>query len=204
MSQLRLQADFVSCEILYPETRPLGVTFPSYLNLPPVSSQEGIEDYFCNGIFNSELSINEHYSYGNRIKKANKIIHEFSTPYGEEANIVETFDQVEWVIEHFKKFKGNNHCCIEIAKADDLFLKSAPCLRLISYKIINNELYTTVFFRSNDFVGGFPTNLGGIQLLSEFIASEIEIKTNKMFYCSDGLHIYSTCWDLAKKRIGQF
>ena len=46
--------------------------------------------------------------------------------------------------------------------------------------------------------GGFPANLGGIQLLKEYIKDEIGIEDGEMIATSKGLHIYDYTFDLAK------
>jgi thymidylate synthase len=203
--QQRLQADLAVAEINYPEARPLGVVFPENSGIPPVCTQESIEDYFANYLMNADVSVNEEYTYGSRMLNFPSAVHT-----GDMAMIgcpppvkLQGFNQIEWVINHFKESPGNNHCCVEIAKGDDVQLKHAPCLRLLSFKIVNGKLNVTVFFRSWDFWSGFPTNLGGIQLLNEYMASEIGVETGKMFALSDGLHVYTHNVQFALERLGR-
>jgi len=195
--QKRLQADLVAVEINFPETRPLSVEFPEQLNIPPVATQQSIEDYFANYLMNAYVTINEEYTYGSRIL-------EFPHFIPDEHSYSKTrFNQLDWIVTHFKKAPSNNHCVIEVAKGDDVLLEHAPCLRLLSFKIVNGRLNVTVFFRSWDFWSGFPTNLGGIQLLNEYIASEIGIETGKIFAVSDGLYIYTHNIRYALRRLGR-
>lgn len=201
--QQRLQADLAVAELNFPEVRPLGVVFPEQLDIPPVCTQESIEEYFAGYLMNAELSVNETYTYGSRILEFPSYKSVFSKTVGAEVIEETKFNQLDWVIKHFKDAPGNNHCCVEIAKGDDVLLKHAPCLRLISFKIVNGKLNVTVFFRSWDFWSGFPTNLGGIQLLNEYVASEIGIKTGKMFAVSDGLHVYTHNVKFALGRLGR-
>jgi len=211
--QQRLQADLAVAEINYPETRPLGVIFPEQLGIPPVCTQESIEEYFASYLLNAEVSKNEEYTYGSRILNfPSFMLKSFNIKAEEDCSNIETekeqyektkFNQIDWIIQHFKEAPGNNHCCVEIAKGDDVLLKHAPCLRLISFKIVNGKLNVTVFFRSWDFWSGFPTNLGGIQLLNEYVASEIGIPTGKMFAVSDGLHVYTHNVKFALERLGR-
>lgn len=204
--QKRLQADLAVAEINYPEARPLGVVFPENSGIPPVCTQGSIEDYFANYLMNADVSVNEEYTYGSRMLNFPHFI-PIADNLSDELKIKLhrsiSFNQIEWVINHFKEAPGNNHCCVEIAKGDDVQLKHAPCLRLLSFKIVNGRLNITVFFRSWDFWSGFPTNLGGIQLLNEYMASEIGIKTGKMFAVSDGLHVYTHNVQFALERLGR-
>jgi len=205
-AQQRLQASLAVAEITHPEARPLSVTFPEQLNIPPVCTQDSIEDYFANYLMNAELSINETYTYGSRMLAFPRIVTD-KFPYSPDGKLltypIKKFNQIDWIIDHLKAAPGNNHCCVEISKGDDLLLKHAPCLRLISFKIVNGKLNVTVFFRSWDFWSGFPTNLGGIQLLNEYVASEIGIETGTMFVLSDGLHVYTHNVKFALERLGR-
>jgi len=49
-----------------------------------------------------------------------------------------------------------------------------------------------------DLWAGFPSNLAAIQLLKEYMASEIGVDDGEMVVMSKGLHIYEYCWDLAR------
>jgi len=77
-------------------------------------------------------------------------------------------------------------------------LPDPPCLRGIDTRIKNNKLDFYIYFRSWDLWAGFPSNLAGIQLLKEYMASEIGVEDGEMVVSSKGLHIYEYCWDLAK------
>lgn len=110
---------------------------------------------------------------------------------------------IEWVIKHFKEAGyGTNHCFIQVGYPDsfvsyerpytnELERGTSPCLRGIDFKIVDNILITTVYFRSWDLVGGFPENLGGITLLSEFVAASLgDVEAGPLAFCSKGLHVY--------------
>lgn len=202
--QKRIQADMVAIEIEYPEKRPLAIKFPEGLTLPTPNTEEQIEQYFVDYLAGSELSKDETYTYGSRMnawpsfKKEN---------YGHESQGAGyqkvRFNQVQWVIDHFKEFPQNNHACIQIAKGDDVLLKHAPCLRSVSFKIVDGKLNIMVHFRSWDLYAGLPTNLGGFQLFNEYVAQEIGVEPGKMFAVSDGLHIYSCYLDMVNIRLGK-
>jgi thymidylate synthase len=214
----RLQSDLTVAEITHPEVRPMAVTFPEASGIPPVATDDAIETYFSSYLMNAEITKNEEYTYGSRlldfpmITDYNGVFNGIHRPVYQK----KSFSQIDWIIEHFKKYPYNNHCTAEIGKGDDVLLEHAPCLRLISWKIvptvtgigtmleqqIEDRLSITVFFRSWDFWSGFPTNLGGLQLLNEYVADAIGVKPGKMFAVSDGLHIYSHNLQFAKQRLG--
>ncbi|MGD9037387.1 MAG: hypothetical protein PVF10_12560, partial [Syntrophobacterales bacterium] len=47
---------------------------------------------------------------------------------------------------------------------------------------------------------GYPANLGGVQLLKEYMASEIGVGDGEMIVASKGLHIYDYAFDVARMR----
>ena len=65
-----------------------------------------------------------------------------------------------------------------------------------------DELVLTVscYFRSWDLWAGFPTNLGGIELLKKFVASETNLKDGPMYAYSAGAHIYGYHEEIARLR----
>jgi len=46
--------------------------------------------------------------------------------------------------------------------------------------------------------GGFPANLGSLQLSKEYMAEEIGVTDGFLVAINKGLHLYEHCWDLAK------
>ena len=58
----------------------------------------------------------------------------------------------------------------------------------------------SVYFRSWDLWAGFPSNLGGIELLKQFVAQECGLKNGSMYAYSAGLHIYGYQEEIARIR----
>jgi thymidylate synthase len=87
-----------------------------------------------------------------------------------------------------------------IAIPTDVVLADPPCLRHIDTRIRDGKLHFMVYFRSWDLYGGFPANLGGIQMLKEYMAAEIGVEDGEIIASSKGLHLYDYAWDLAKIR----
>jgi thymidylate synthase len=110
-------------------------------------------------------------------------------------------NQIEWVIDTYKKFGGrNNQLVLQIAHPSDLTLLDPPCLRSIDTRIQDNTLNFFVYFRSWDLWNGFPANLAAIQNLKEYMAGEIGVEDGQMIVESKGLHLYGYAEDLAKLR----
>ncbi len=60
------------------------------------------------------------------------------------------------------------------------------------------KLHFFPYFRSWDLWGGFPSNLGAIQILKEFVAAEIGVEDGEIIASSKGLHVYDYVFDMAK------
>ena len=54
----------------------------------------------------------------------------------------------------------------------------------------NHYLNFNVYFRSWDCYSGFPVNMGGLALLMEYMANELEVYPGALSFCSKGLHVY--------------
>ncbi|HUV44995.1 MAG TPA: thymidylate synthase, partial [Dehalococcoidales bacterium] len=64
-------------------------------------------------------------------------------------------------------------------------------------RIRDGRLCFVVYFRSWDLWAGFPSNLAALQLLKEYMASEIGVADGELVAMSKGLHLYEYCWELA-------
>lgn len=202
----RLEFDFCAGFIKYPHQRPLSPIMPE--GIPPTVTDEELETkYFPNYLMNPELAENEHYKYSSWINGTDHY-NEFTTmdnlkrPHGK----MPTFNSetpLEWVIRHFKeKGYGNNHCYINVGNVDSGFnydvpyynegeRRTSPCLRGIDFKIKNHYLIISCIFRSWDLYAGFPENMGGLTLLNEYVAGQLEdVKPGPLAFTSAGLHAY--------------
>ena len=56
---------------------------------------------------------------------------------------------------------------LQVGQPTDMLLQDPPCLRHIDTRIQDGKLHFYPYFRSWDLWGGFPANLGGIQLMKE-------------------------------------
>lgn len=192
--QYRLQYPGIAVYIEHPNYDIVPV-IPPGLGIPPPTTMEYIEDYFVHYLMNPELSENETYTYASRIQH--------SMPEGG--------TQLERVIKMLRETPLTNQAVIEVGTPDDLDVcygkdgkLDPPCLRLLDFKVIpsNDDLSLTVsaYFRSWDLWAGFPTNLGGIELLKQFAASETGLKNGPMYAYSAGAHIYGYQEEIARIR----
>ena len=192
--QYRLQYPGIAVYIEHPYYD-MVPTIPPGSGIPAPTTIEYIEDYFANYLMNPELSENETYKYASRIQNR--------MPKGG--------TQLERVIDIIRNTPLTNQAVIEVATPDDLDLcygkdgkLDPPCLRLLDFKVIpaGDELVLTVsaYFRSWDLWAGFPTNLGGIELLKQFVASEAGLKNGSIYAYSAGAHIYGYQEEIARLR----
>jgi thymidylate synthase len=195
----RLEFDFCSGFINYPHQRPLAPIMPE--GIPPVTTDEKLElEYFPNYLMNPKLEGNEHYKYSSWINGTDHYKEFLEWSIDRENLPKET--PLEWVIKHFKeKGHGNNHCYINVGNVDSGFnydipyehegdRRTSPCLRGIDFKIKEGYLIMSVVFRSWDLYAGFPENMGGMALLNEYVAAQLDIKPGPLAFTSAGLHLY--------------
>ena len=110
-------------------------------------------------------------------------------------------NQVEEVIRMYKTHGfGTNQAVMEIGMPSDIKLADPPCLRIIDTRVRYGKLHFMLYFRSWDLWGGFPSNLGGLQLVKQYMASEIGVEDGEIIACSKGLHLYEYSWELAQTR----
>ncbi|MBI4823155.1 MAG: hypothetical protein HY805_02850 [Nitrospirae bacterium] len=189
--QYRLQYSGIAVYIEHPYYD-MVPQMPPNSNIPPPTAQEYIEDYFANYLMDPELAENETYKYASRIHS--------KMPKGG--------TQLERVMEILKETPLTNQAVIEIATPQDLDVcigndgkLDPPCLRLLDFKVIPPDTLTvSAYFRSWDLWAGFPTNLGGIEILKQFVSGETGLKNGPMYAYSAGAHIYGYQEEIARLR----
>ena len=224
----RLEFDFAAGTIRNPTQRPLAPIMPE--GVPPVTTDDEIEKYFTNYIMDGHnLAENEHYRYATFISGGEyelpyaniKFKGEidpgiYAKVYQNDINdksIITVPNQVEWIINHYKeKGFGNNHCYIQVGYPESSFAydipfkdeserQTSPCLRGIDTHIKDNKLHMSVTFRSWALFSGFPENMGGITMLGEYIANELDIEMGALSFSCLKLHAYDSEIEALKARL---
>ena len=217
--QKRLEFDWINIQIKYPGTHPLLPQIEPHFGIPNPVENGYLQEYLPY-LMTGELKEGESYTYGQRLTR-------YEIPYRlypkfmdlwkgilldeieelKERNIIFYDDEFEvWCLNQIElliwtyKNKGyrNNQMVLQVAHPSDMLLKDPPCLRHIDTRIQNGKLHFYPYFRSWDLWGGFPANLGAIQLLKEYVTAEIGVEDGEIFASSKGLHIYDYSFDLAK------
>jgi len=118
-------------------------------------------------LFSDEIQETEEYTYGKRI-----------------------FQYMPTLIEMLRENPYTNQAVIEVGQPSDILLSDPPCLRVLSFKVVEGAVNLGCYFRSWDCFGGLPTNLGGLTMLNRLVASEAGLREGKLICFSDGLHVY--------------
>jgi len=171
--QRRKELDFVVVQVRHPGSRPLVPDVPQ--GVPPPSTMDYIESYLPY-LMTAHRKEGEQYTYGQYLET-----------------------QIAEVIKMYREDGYNtNQAFMAVGDRQSIFLSDPPCLRAIDTRIRDNKLNFVVYFRSWDLWAGFPSNLAAIQLLKEYMASEVGVEDGEIIAMSKGLHIYEYVWELAR------
>jgi thymidylate synthase len=125
------------------------------------------------------------YTYGERLRK-----------YGD-AQI----DQIDLIIKHLQQNPESRQAIaitwrpmVDAKRAGDV-----PCMLLCDFVIRQGQLNLTVYFRSHDIYGAFPSNAYGLARLMETVARFTGNEVGRLSIISNKAHIYDT--DLAAARM---
>jgi thymidylate synthase len=168
----RKEIPLVAVVIKNPGMRPLRPSVPT--GVPAPTTDEVIEDYMSY-LMTDDKKPNEQYTYGEDLAP-----------------------QIDEVIRRYKIGFDTNQMCMTVGSAHSITFEDPQCMRVVDTRIQDGTLHFVLYFRSWDLWGGFPTNLGGLQLLKEYMAKEIGVNDGSIIAFSKGLHLYEHCWDLAK------
>ena len=169
----RKELDFIVLQVRHPGMRPIVPDVP--LGVPPPSSMEYVENYL-QYLLTSFKADTEQYTYGEDLES-----------------------QIPELIRIYKEGGYNtNQGFMAVGSRDSIKLPDPPCLRGIDTRVENGRLHFIVYFRSWDLWAGLPSNLAGIQLLKEYVASEIGVGDGEIMALSKGLHLYDYSWELAR------
>lgn len=171
--QRRKELELAVVQVKNPGTRPLVPDVPQ--GVPAPATMQYVESYLPY-LMTAHKAEGEQYTYGQYLEK-----------------------QIAEVIRMYKEDGYNtNQAYMAVGNEDSIWLSDPPCLRGIDTRILDNRLIFIAYFRSWDLWAGFPSNLAALQLLKEYMASEIGVSDGELLAMSKGLHLYEYSWALAK------
>lgn len=195
----RLEFDFVVVHVRKPSHQIIPI-IPEGLNIPAPTDMEYIQGYLSYLLTGAKTDT-EDYTYGERLVDPKVRITDEKDGHKMSREIPLCVNQIEEVIRMYKEEGyGTNQAIMEIGMPSDIKLQDPPCLRLIDTRIRHNKLHFILYFRSWDLWGGFPSNLGGLQLVKQYMADMIGVGDGEIIAASKGLHLYDYSWEVAKIR----
>lgn len=174
--QFRRQLPNLQVIVAEPSSFSLAPIMP--LGFPVIANESAIIDYFMKYILSPiRQDGNEEYSYGESIMLA-----------------------LPRVIEMLKNSSGGtNQAAINILGAESVKLANPPCLRTITFSVVNGFFSLSAFFRSWDVFAALPLNLGALTLLNEYVANETGFTPGMLVVYSSGAHIYEQYFEQVNK-----
>lgn len=197
-----------------PGNKPLYPIVPE--GIPAPTTQEDIEEYVAY-LITGDKQPNEHYTYGEDLCWLVPWVIQHYKDGGDGNNhCYMTVGRPETVFFYEKGFSYDENITVKNEQSGDIVLArsitnswnklpgvkgSSQCLRGIDTWIDAGKLHFWVYFRSWDLWGGFPVNLGGIQLMKETMAKEIGVEDGPMIVSCKDLHVYEHSWVVALMRL---
>jgi len=201
--QKRLEFDFVTVRVRKPSHQIIPI-IPEGMSIPPPTDMDYIQGYL-NYLLTGTKTKTEDYTYGERLVEPKVKVKQKVDGKDLVSEMPLNVNQIEEVIKIYKtQGAGTNQAIMEIGMPSDIKLSDPPCLRLIDTRVRYEKLHFILYFRSWDLWGGFPSNLGGLQLVKQYMADEIGVSDGEIIAVSKGLHLYDYAWELAKIRTNKY
>ena len=126
----------------------------------------------------------------------------FIYTYSERLQNYNDINQLDVIINRLNKnINSNRAIAVTYNPMVDMNRQDIPCLQLIQALVRNNKLILSVYFRSNDLYGAFPSNMMFLTYLGMKIANELGVQFDYIDYHCSSLHIYETDYKQASKVI---
>ncbi|MFB3919815.1 thymidylate synthase [Candidatus Velamenicoccus archaeovorus] len=195
----RLEFDFVVVRVRKPSHQIIPI-IPEGLNIPAPTDMDYIQGYLSYLLTGAKTET-EDYTYGERLVDPKVRFAEDKDGRQMVRELPLHVNQIDEVIRMYRQEGfGTNQAVMEIGMPSDIKLQDPPCLRLIDTKVRDRKLHFFLYFRSWDLWGGFPSNLGGLQLVKQYMAEMIGVEDGEIVAASKGLHLYDYSWEVAKIR----
>ena len=126
----------------------------------------------------------------------------FIYTYSERLQNYNDINQLDVIINRLNKnINSNRAIAVTYNPMVDMNRQDIPCLQLIQALVREDKLILSVYFRSNDLYGAFPSNMMFLTYLGMKIANELGVQFDYIDYHCSSLHIYETDYKQASKVI---
>ena len=173
-------------------------------------------DVFINSVKNGLFDIEDYplkgealYNYVNSLNDPKQIYLDddgFVYTYSERLMNYPTpsmsINQIDVILNRLREnINSNRAIAVTYNPMVDMNRQDIPCLQLIQTLVRNDKLILSVYFRSNDLYGAFPSNMMFLTYLGMKIADELDVKFDYIDYHCSSLHVYETDYKQASKVI---
>jgi thymidylate synthase len=129
------------------------------------------------------------YTYGERLRA-------WSLPG------IPALDQIEQVILRLKASANTRRAtAVTWIAPVDTAKDEVPCMIVDDFKLRDERLHLSVFFRSHDFAGAYPANLYGLARLLQYVCREVDVQPGSISTTSASAHIYEHDWDWVERML---
>ena len=126
----------------------------------------------------------------------------FIYTYSERLQNYNDINQLDVIINRLNKnINSNRAIAVTYNPMVDMNRQDIPCLQLIQALVRNDKLILSVYFRSNDLYGAFPSNMMFLTYLGMKIANELGVQFDYIDYHCSSLHVYETDYKQASQVI---
>lgn len=126
----------------------------------------------------------------------------FIYTYSERLQNYNDINQLDVIINRLNKnINSNRAIAVTYNPIVDMNRQDIPCLQLIQALVRNDKLILSVYFRSNDLYGAFPSNMMFLTYLGMKIADELGVQFDYIDYHCSSLHVYETDYQQALNAI---
>jgi len=122
------------------------------------------------------------YTYGQRLRKP--------------------IDQIAYLVEKLKTAPHSRRLVACTWKTEhDYNNTNSPCLVLVQLNVVEDKLFLTAFFRSNDMFAAWPKNAFALREMQKNLAQECKLMLGHLTIISQSAHIYEHDFAKAKETI---
>ncbi|MEK7657733.1 MAG: thymidylate synthase [Patescibacteria group bacterium] len=203
-------------EIHKPWIRDLAVYIPEGSGIPPPTTEEKIYKYF-ESLITPDVAPDQHYTYGQDLWwQVEEVIayfkkHGFGSACGHmivgrpeslfHYNREVDLHEMILVTDRNTGKPLWSRYITNVWNKNEQVQVSSQCLRSIDCWVENGKLHFWIYFRSWDLRDGFPENVGGFQLLKEYMKDVLGLEDGPMIVSGKDVHVYEHGWHIVLNQL---